>query len=75
MSPETNILMLDVAGTGRTVPELLTGLQARGVRMGPFGGSRIRAVLHQEVADADLAVVESAFASILGRTSLTSSAY
>ena len=75
VSPETNILMLDVAGTGRTVPELLTGLQARGVRMGPFGGSRIRAVLHQEVADADLAVVESAFASILGRTSLTSSAY
>ncbi|TVR64494.1 MAG: low specificity L-threonine aldolase [Gemmatimonadales bacterium] len=73
--PETNILMLDVAETGRRVPELLAQLRERGVRMGPFGGSRIRAVLHHQVTDGDLEVAVSAFARILGREGLTSSAY
>ncbi len=58
--PATNILMLDLAGTGVAVSDFLAELGRRGVRMGPFGGSRVRAVLHHQVADGDLGAVADA---------------
>jgi threonine aldolase len=63
-TPETNVVMIDVAGTGRSPAELLAVLAARGVGMVPFGPARIRAVLHLEVDDegVDRAVVAFAAA-------------
>ncbi len=64
-APETGIVMIDVAGTGRTPAELLQGLAARGVRMVPFGPTRIRAVLHLEVDDDGVDRAVAAFAAVV----------
>lgn len=63
--PETNILMLDLADAGVPVSAFLAELGRRGVRMGPFGGSRVRAVLHREILDGDLVTVADAFRASL----------
>jgi threonine aldolase len=49
--PETNVVMIELAGTGLTVTEVLAGLRERGVLMVPFGRTRIRAVFHLDVDD------------------------
>jgi threonine aldolase len=59
--PETNIVMIDVAGSGKSVEELLRALAARGVAMVPFGPTRIRAVLHLEIDDDDVQQAVNAF--------------
>lgn len=64
-TPETNIVMIDVHDTGWTVDAVLAGLRARGVRMGPFGPGRIRAVLHLDVDDAGVDQALQSFASVL----------
>ena len=46
---ETNIVFFDVAGTGRGAGALCDALAARGVQMGPFGDTLIRAVTHLDV--------------------------
>ncbi|MFL5759918.1 MAG: threonine aldolase family protein [Thermomicrobiales bacterium] len=47
---ETNILLFDVAGTGRSAAEIGKRLEERGVRMSIFGGTLIRAVTHLDVS-------------------------
>lgn len=53
---ETNIIFLDVAGTGLTAQEFNARLQAHGVRMaaGGYGPSVLRAVTHLDVSNADV---------------------
>jgi len=65
-APETNVVMMDVEGTGRTPPEILAELARRGVGMVPFGPTRIRAVLHLEVDDQGVEVALNALADVLG---------
>jgi threonine aldolase len=50
---ETNILLFDVSGTGRSAAEIGKRLEERGVRMSLFGGTTIRAVTHLDVSRAD----------------------
>jgi threonine aldolase len=50
---ETNILLFDVAGTGRTAAEVNERLQERGVRFSAFGPTVMRAVTHLDVSRAD----------------------
>jgi threonine aldolase len=64
-TPETNIVMIDVQETGRTVETLLSALRSRGVKMGPFGSGRIRAVLHLDVTDAGVDRALAGFAAVL----------
>lgn len=60
--PETNIVMLDLVDPALAVPDLLSGLEERGVRMTQFGPKRIRAITHMDVDDAG---VERAGAALL----------
>jgi len=50
-TPDTNIVMLDIAAPGVTAEVILSFLAERGVLMVPFGPKRIRAVTHMEVDD------------------------
>lgn len=49
---ETNLVFFDVAGTGKTAPEVAAALLERGIRIGAQNESRMRAVTHLDV-DAD----------------------
>ena len=51
---ETNIVFFDVAGLGITAKEATERMAARGVRMGATGRTRIRAVTHLDVSQADV---------------------
>ncbi len=51
---ETNIVFLDVAGTGLTAGEAAARLVARGVRIGAMGRTLMRAVTHLDVSRADV---------------------
>ncbi len=65
-SPETNIVMIEVSGTGMQPTEILAGLDRRGVRMVPFGPTRIRAVLHREIDDAGIEAAVEALSYVVG---------
>ncbi|TVP76211.1 MAG: aminotransferase class I/II-fold pyridoxal phosphate-dependent enzyme [Gemmatimonadales bacterium] len=63
--PETNVVMVDVSGTARAPGHLLEALAREGVGMVPFGATRIRAVLHREISDAQVEEAGAAAARIL----------
>lgn len=58
---ETNIVFLDVEGTGLAAAEVAAALEARGVRVGALGRYRVRAVTHLDI---DRAGVEEAAAAL-----------
>jgi threonine aldolase len=51
---ETNIVIFDVAATGRPAPELGEELEAAGVRVSVLGRTKLRAVTHLDVSRADI---------------------
>jgi CubicO group peptidase (beta-lactamase class C family) len=51
---ETNLVFFDVAGTGLTAKDVVDHLLARRVRMGVNTRTRIRAVTHMDVSQADV---------------------
>ena len=51
---ETNLVFFDVAGTRLPAARLVAELAARGVQMGAFGESTIRAVTHLDVSRGDI---------------------
>jgi len=51
---QTNIIIFDVAETGRSVAEIVQRLKEKGVLVVPFGGTRIRAVTHLDVDQKDI---------------------
>ncbi|AXC50760.1 low specificity L-threonine aldolase [Paracoccus suum] len=53
---ETNMVFFDVAGTGLTAAEIVAVARERGVLIGAFGPSTIRAVTHIDVSEADVDV-------------------
>lgn len=48
----TNIVIYDVAGTGKSTAEISAALKDRGVLMNGIGGTRLRAVTHYDVSRA-----------------------
>ncbi|NNE44205.1 MAG: aminotransferase class I/II-fold pyridoxal phosphate-dependent enzyme [Gemmatimonadetes bacterium] len=46
---QTNIVIFDVGGTGHDALQVAARAEERGVRIVPFGGSRLRAVTHLDV--------------------------
>ncbi len=64
---ETNIVFIDVSGTGLTAGDVEAGLEARGVRMAPYSnsGSMIRAVTHLDVNHADCERAVTALAEVV----------
>ncbi len=51
--PATNIVIFDVAATGKTSKEISEGLKARGVLINGFSPTAMRAVTHYDVSRAD----------------------
>jgi threonine aldolase len=62
---ETNILVVDVAGTGRTAYEIAEQLKQRGVLVGPFDAATIRLVTHFDVDDAGIEAAIGAWHEVL----------
>jgi threonine aldolase len=53
-SPETNIVFLDVAATGKSAQQISEKALALGARIGASDGGRMRAVTHLDVTKADV---------------------
>jgi threonine aldolase len=51
---ETNIVFFDVRREGMTADEFVALLKDKGVRMGAFGGTRVRAITHLDIAEDDI---------------------
>lgn len=51
---QTNIVVFDVSGTGRSAPDVVAELAGEGVLMGAQTPERIRAVTHKDVTAADI---------------------
>ncbi|MEO7746646.1 MAG: low specificity L-threonine aldolase, partial [Actinomycetota bacterium] len=65
-SVQTNIVVLDLAGTGLTAPALVEACRADGVLMSAFGVRRVRLVTHLDVDDAATASAAAVIARHLG---------
>jgi threonine aldolase len=64
---ETNIVVIDVAKTGLTVQECLLLLEKQGVLVVPFGRTRMRAVTHLDIDDADVDGAIRIFEKVFGK--------
>lgn len=65
---ETNIVFFDVADIGLTAQEVVSRLEARGVRMGATGRTLIRAVTHPDISQADVERAVVVAQEVLGKT-------
>jgi len=61
---ETNIVVMDISGTGRSNEEAVSRLAGRGVGVVPFGPGRLRAVVHLEIGDQDIEDALAAFRQV-----------
>ncbi len=60
-SVQTNIVVIDVAGSGLSVEECTNMLERKGVLVIPFGRTTVRAVTHLDIDDEDIEKAISAF--------------
>ncbi|MEZ5064199.1 MAG: GntG family PLP-dependent aldolase [bacterium] len=68
---QSNIVVLDVAETGRTPIELATELAKRDVLLVPFGVTLLRAVTHLDVSREDVARAADVFAEVVSAMAAT----
>jgi threonine aldolase len=61
----TNIVIFDIAGTGRKPAEVSAALKERGVLMNGVGGTRMRAVTHYDVSRADCEQAAAILAEVI----------
>ncbi len=61
----TNIVIFDIAGTGRKPAEVTAALKERGVLMNGVGGTRMRAVTHYDVSRADCEQAAAVLAEVI----------
>jgi len=66
--PETNIVLVQLDHPALDRSAVLAGLEARGVRLIPFGRRRLRAITHLDVDDAGIAHTVRAFHAVVGAT-------
>ncbi|MEO2031913.1 MAG: GntG family PLP-dependent aldolase [Planctomycetaceae bacterium] len=62
---ETNLIYFEIAENRGTAVQLNSALSEHGVRLCPFGGQRMRAVTHLEIAAGDIPVVADAVRAVL----------
>jgi threonine aldolase len=65
-SVESNIVIFDVSGTGKTPVEISAGLKAKGVLMNGINERMVRGVTHYDVSRADCAVAAETLAAVVG---------
>jgi threonine aldolase len=61
----TNIVIFDIAGTGRSTTDVSAVLKNRGVLMNGVGGTRMRAVTHYDVSRADCETAAATLAEVI----------
>ena len=61
----TNIVIFDIAGTGRSTTDVSAALKNRGVLMNGVGGTRMRAVTHYDVSRADCETAAATLAEVI----------
>ncbi len=64
---QTNIVVVDVAGSGLSVDEAILGLEKEGVLVLPFGRTTLRAVTHLDIDDGDIDRAVEAFEKVFTR--------
>jgi threonine aldolase len=64
---ETNIVIYDVAGTGKSTAEISAALKSRGVLMNGVGGTRLRAVTHYDVTRSQCETAIAALREVLAQ--------
>lgn len=67
LTPQTNIVIFDIGGTGMGAGELSARLREAGVLINPIGPSTLRAVTHYDVSRADCQRALEAVAGALAR--------
>ena len=63
---ETNIVVVDLAGTGHTVPEVVAGARDAGVLVGGVGATQLRIVTHLDASAADCRTAAETLARLIG---------
>ncbi len=66
-SVQTNIVVIDVAGSGLSVAECSNMLEKQGVPVVPFGRTTIRAVTHLDIDDEDVEKAISVFERVFAQ--------
>ncbi len=64
---ETNIVIFDIAETGKTGVQIAEAMKNHGVLIHAFGRTQIRLVTHLDVTEEDMEVALKAFEEVLGR--------
>lgn len=64
---ETNIVIFDVTGTGKSAPEVAEAMKKQGVLIHPFGKMQIRCVTHLDVSREEIEKALEAFQKVIGR--------
>lgn len=64
-SPQTNIVQVDLAATGRGSARWVDDLEAAGIRTRPLGEARLRLVTHRHITAADIERAIAAFRTCL----------
>ena len=64
--PATNIVIFDVAATGKTSKEISAALKARGVLINGFGPTVMRAVTHYDVSRTECEAAIAALSAVAG---------
>lgn len=63
-SIQTNIVIMDIASSGKTVPDVLAALKSEHVLAVQFGATKIRCVTHLDVNSADIQIAISKFKQV-----------
>ncbi|MFM2421914.1 MAG: hypothetical protein RL291_444 [Pseudomonadota bacterium] len=61
----SNLVFIDVSGTGMSAPDVSAKLQQKGARIGASSATTMRAVTHIDVSAADIETAGKAFAAVL----------
>jgi threonine aldolase len=67
----TNIVVFDVAKTGRPAADISAGLRERGVLINPISATAMRAVTHYNVGQGHCATAAAALEEVLGQAART----
>jgi threonine aldolase len=62
---ETNIVIFDIAGTGKTADAIAALLEQEGVRVSVMGGTLLRAVTHLDISGRDIEQAIAVFRKVL----------
>lgn len=64
-APQTNIIQIETAGTGKSNTQWVAALEAAGLRCRPWLQTRLRCVTHRHISDADIDRAVAIFGAVM----------